>query len=108
TTVLGASTRTPPTLGALRGATQGARRCTARYTGSGTTEAGSNLRSPVSAHSSPLRGPEQSLDEATLRRLVRRQIDAGINFLVPCGTTGESPTLTREEHLRVVQITLEE
>jgi 4-hydroxy-tetrahydrodipicolinate synthase len=39
---------------------------------------------------------------------VRRQIDAGINFLVPCGTTGESPTLTREEHLRVVQITLEE
>ena len=51
---------------------------------------------------------DQSLDEATLRRLVRRQIDAGINFLVPCGTTGESPTLTREEHLRVVQITLEE
>src|SRR4051795_12895875 len=49
-----------------------------------------------------------SLDEATLRRLVRRQIDAGINFLVPCGTTGESPTLTRAEHLRVVGITLEE
>jgi 4-hydroxy-tetrahydrodipicolinate synthase len=49
-----------------------------------------------------------SLDEETLRRLVRRQIDAGINFLVPCGTTGESPTLTRAEHLRVVEITLEE
>jgi len=49
-----------------------------------------------------------SLDEPTLRRLVRRQIDAGINFLVPCGTTGESPTLTRAEHLRVVEITLEE
>src|SRR5947199_10105905 len=49
-----------------------------------------------------------SLDEDTLRRLVRRQIDAGINFLVPCGTTGESPTLTRAEHLRVVEITLEE
>ena len=49
-----------------------------------------------------------SLDEATLRRLVRRQIEAGINFLVPCGTTGESPTLTREEHLRVVAITVEE
>jgi 4-hydroxy-tetrahydrodipicolinate synthase len=48
-----------------------------------------------------------SLDEATLRRLVQRQIDAGINFLVPCGTTGESPTLTREEHLRVVEITVE-
>jgi 4-hydroxy-tetrahydrodipicolinate synthase len=49
-----------------------------------------------------------SLDEEALRRLVRRQIAAGINFLVPCGTTGESPTLSREEHLRVVAITLEE
>ena len=49
-----------------------------------------------------------SLDESTLRSLVKRQIDAGINFLVPCGTTGESPTLTRREHLRVVEITLEE
>src|ERR1022692_4738610 len=49
-----------------------------------------------------------SLDEATLRALVRRQIAAGINFLVPCGTTGESPTLSRAEHLRVVEITLEE
>jgi len=52
--------------------------------------------------------PDQSLDEPTLRRLVRRQIEQGINFLVPCGTTGENPTLTREEHLRVVEITLEE
>jgi len=49
-----------------------------------------------------------SLDEPTLRKLVRRQIDAGINFLVPCGTTGESPTLTRAEHLRVIEITVEE
>jgi len=49
-----------------------------------------------------------SLDEETLRRLVRRQIEQGIDFLVPCGTTGESPTLTREEHLRVVEITIEE
>jgi 4-hydroxy-tetrahydrodipicolinate synthase len=48
------------------------------------------------------------LDEPTLRSLVQRQIKAGINFLVPCGTTGESPTLTRREHLRVVEITLEE
>lgn len=48
------------------------------------------------------------LDESAMRRLVRRQIDAGINFLVPCGTTGESPTLTRAEHLRVVEITVEE
>ena len=51
---------------------------------------------------------DSSLDEATLRKLVRRQVEAGINFLVPCGTTGESPTLTRAEHLRVVEITLEE
>jgi 4-hydroxy-tetrahydrodipicolinate synthase len=49
-----------------------------------------------------------SLDEDAMRRLVRRQIEAGINFLVPCGTTGESPTLTRAEHLRVVEITLSE
>src|ERR1022692_820741 len=49
-----------------------------------------------------------SLDEDALRRLIRRQIAAGINFLVPCGTTGESPTLSHEEHLRVVAITLEE
>ena len=49
-----------------------------------------------------------SLDEEALRRLVRRQIAAGINFLVPCGTTGESPTLSHEEHLRVVAITIEE
>ncbi|MDX2150602.1 MAG: 4-hydroxy-tetrahydrodipicolinate synthase [Bryobacteraceae bacterium] len=49
-----------------------------------------------------------SLDESTLRRLVRRQIEAGIDFLVPCGTTGENPTLTRAEHLRVVQVTVEE
>jgi 4-hydroxy-tetrahydrodipicolinate synthase len=49
-----------------------------------------------------------SLDERTLRALVKRQIEAGINFLVPCGTSGESPTLTHKEHLRVVEITLEE
>jgi 4-hydroxy-tetrahydrodipicolinate synthase len=49
-----------------------------------------------------------SLDEVTLRVLVRRQIKAGVNFLVPCGTTGESPALSHEEHLRVVAITLEE
>jgi 4-hydroxy-tetrahydrodipicolinate synthase len=49
-----------------------------------------------------------SLDEAGMRSLVRRQIEAGINFLVPCGTTGESPTLTRAEHLRVVEITVNE
>jgi 4-hydroxy-tetrahydrodipicolinate synthase len=49
-----------------------------------------------------------SLDEEALRRLVRRQIHGGVHFLVPCGTTGESPTLSGKEHLRVVEITLEE
>jgi len=49
-----------------------------------------------------------SLDEVNLRKLVRRQIDLGIDFLVPCGTTGESPTITLEEHLQVVKLTVEE
>ncbi len=49
-----------------------------------------------------------SLDEDALRRLVRWQVESGIDFLVPCGTTGESPTLSKKEHLRVVEITLEE
>lgn len=49
-----------------------------------------------------------ALDETALRRLLRFQIQEGVHFLVPCGTTGESPTLTHEEHLRVVEITLEE
>jgi 4-hydroxy-tetrahydrodipicolinate synthase len=49
-----------------------------------------------------------ALDEPALHKLVRRQIDAGIDFLVPCGTTGENPTLGRHEQLRVVEITLDE
>jgi 4-hydroxy-tetrahydrodipicolinate synthase len=52
--------------------------------------------------------PDFSLDEAALRKLVQRQIRGGVDFLVPCGTTGENPTLTRREHLRVVEITLQE
>ena len=48
-----------------------------------------------------------ALDEAALIRLIHRQIEAGIDFLVPCGTTGESPTLSREEHLRVVELTVD-
>ncbi len=49
-----------------------------------------------------------ALDEATLRRLLKRQVHEGIHFLVPCGTTGESPTLSAHERRRVVEITLEE
>jgi 4-hydroxy-tetrahydrodipicolinate synthase len=51
---------------------------------------------------------DSSLDEDTFRRLLRRQIKSGIDFLVPCGTTGESPTLTHAEHVRIVAITVEE
>jgi 4-hydroxy-tetrahydrodipicolinate synthase len=48
------------------------------------------------------------LDAGALRRLVRRQVEAGADVLVPCGTTGESATLSREEQARVISITLEE
>jgi 4-hydroxy-tetrahydrodipicolinate synthase len=49
-----------------------------------------------------------SLDEAALRRLVRRQIEAGIHFVSPCGTTGEAPTLSADEKVRVVELVVEE
>jgi 4-hydroxy-tetrahydrodipicolinate synthase len=49
-----------------------------------------------------------SLDEAAVTRLARRQIEAGVHFLSPCGTTGEAPTLTHREKLRVVELVLAE
>ncbi len=49
-----------------------------------------------------------SLDEEAFRGLVEWQIEEGIHFLVPCGSTGEAATLTREEHLRVVAITVDQ
>lgn len=48
------------------------------------------------------------LDEATLRSLVRRQLTGGVEGIVPCGTTGESATLTRDEHLRVIEVVADE
>ena len=48
-----------------------------------------------------------SLDEMALRQLVRWQVDSGIDFLLPCGTTGETPTLSHNEWLRVIDITTE-
>lgn len=51
---------------------------------------------------------EGQVDEAGFRRLVQRQIAQGIDFLVPCGTTGETPTLSSSEHVRLVQIAVEE
>ncbi len=50
---------------------------------------------------------DSSIDEAALRRLVQWQVEDGIDFLVPCGTTGETPTLSHEEWLRVIQVTIE-
>ncbi|HHS13747.1 MAG TPA: 4-hydroxy-tetrahydrodipicolinate synthase [bacterium] len=47
------------------------------------------------------------LDENALKRLVSFQIEAGIDFLVPCGTTGENPTLTSDEHQRIVELVVE-
>lgn len=47
-----------------------------------------------------------ALDEAALARFVEWQITEGVNFLVPCGTTGENPTLNATEHQRVIEITV--
>ncbi len=49
-----------------------------------------------------------SIDEAAVKRLVRRQVDAGVHFVSPCGTTGEAPTLSRVEKRRVVELVVEE
>src|SRR5579885_3893469 len=48
-----------------------------------------------------------SVDEAALRNLVAWQVESGTDFLVPCGTTGETPTLCHEEWLRVIDVTIE-
>jgi 4-hydroxy-tetrahydrodipicolinate synthase len=66
------------------------------------------LRGCGTALVTPFDASGENLDEDALRRLVRWQIESGIDFLVPCGTTGESPTLSSAEHFRVVEITLEE
>jgi 4-hydroxy-tetrahydrodipicolinate synthase len=49
-----------------------------------------------------------AVDEAAVSRLARRQIDGGVHFLVPCGTTGEVPTLTEEEQVRIVELIVAE
>jgi 4-hydroxy-tetrahydrodipicolinate synthase len=69
------------------------------------------MRTPFTGVGTALVTPfakDGSLDEGAVRRLARRQIDAGIHFLSPCGTTGEAPTLTHREKLRVVEIVVEE
>ena len=65
-----------------------------------------NLRGCGTALVTPFQS-DGSVDEAALRSLVAWQIESKIDFLVPCGTTGETPTLTRDEWLRVIEITIE-
>jgi 4-hydroxy-tetrahydrodipicolinate synthase len=65
-----------------------------------------HLRGCGTALVTPFR-QDGSVDEAALRNLVAWQIESGIDFLVPCGTTGETPTLTHDEWLQVIDITIE-
>jgi len=65
-----------------------------------------NLRGCGTALVTPFQS-DGSVDEAALRSLVAWQVESKIDFLVPCGTTGETPTLTKDEWLRVVEITIE-
>ncbi len=69
------------------------------------------MRTPFTGCGTALVTPfmrDGSLDEAGVSRLAKRQIDAGIHFLVPCGTTGEVPTLTDGEQVRVVELVVRE
>ena len=69
------------------------------------------MRTPFTGVGTALVTPSSSsgaVDEAAVRRLARRQIDAGVHFLVPCGTTGEAPTLSAQERRRVVELVVEE
>lgn len=50
---------------------------------------------------------DETIDEAALKRLIEYQIEGGVDFLVACGTTGESVTMTEDEQARVVQLTIE-
>lgn len=52
--------------------------------------------------------PDLSIDERALRDLVERQIAGKVDAMAPCGTTGESPTLSHEEHDRVIEIVIEQ
>lgn len=65
----------------------------------------SSFRGVGTALVTPFRA-DGALDEDALRKLVDWQIAEGINFLVPCGTTGENPALNADEHQRVVEITI--
>ena len=65
-----------------------------------------NLRGCGTALVTPFR-QDGSIDEPALRQLVRWQVESGIDFLLPCGTTGETPTLSHDEWLQVIDVTIE-
>jgi len=64
------------------------------------------IRGSIPALITPMK--DGAVDEAAFRKLVNWQIEQGSHGLVPCGTTGESPTLSHEEHMRVIEICVEE
>ena len=69
------------------------------------------MRTPFTGVGTALITPftkDGSLDEPAVKRLAKRQIDGGVHFLSPCGTTGEAPTLTHRDKLRVVELVVEE
>jgi len=66
----------------------------------------SKLRGCGTALVTPFLG-DGSVDEKALRSLVAWQVESGIDFLVPCGTTGETPTLSHDEWRRVIETTIE-
>jgi 4-hydroxy-tetrahydrodipicolinate synthase len=66
-----------------------------RFTGLGTA-----LVTPFRA--------DGTIDETAVRRLARRQVEGGVHFVSPCGTTGEAPTLSQREKLRVVELVIDE
>jgi 4-hydroxy-tetrahydrodipicolinate synthase len=66
----------------------------------------SRIRGSITALITPFR--DGKVDEAAFRKLVNWQIEQGTNGLVPCGTTGESPTLSHEEHNRLITLCVEE
>ena len=65
-----------------------------------------SIKGSITALITPMK--DGKVDEAAFRKLVAWQIAQGTHGLVPCGTTGESPTLSHEEHMRVIEICVEE
>lgn len=70
------------------------------------TSIATRIKGSITALITPMK--DGKLDEAAFRRLVNWQIEQGTHGLVPCGTTGESPTLSHDEHRKVIEICVAE